>query len=88
MQNFESLAQKIESALGPGFYVHDVLVEKETGNVYLSEVGFKFFDQSYFDPMMGVTDDRNFLTGVMDMETYAAYAASVFVTYCAGKGFI
>ena len=88
IQQFRLLAQNIESVLGPGFYVHDILVEKETGELYLSEVGFKFYDQSYSSPMMGVTDDRDLLTGVMDIETYAAYAASVFVTYCAGKGFI
>ena len=85
---FISLAKKIESVLGPGFYIHDTLVERDSGQIYLSETGFKFYSSPYANHTMDVIGDRNFLSGVMDSDTYAAYAASVFVTYCAGKGFI
>ena len=82
------LAKEIETVLGPGFFAHDTLVERDTGKIYLSEVGFKFMSVPYADHVRDVIGDRNFLTGVVDMETYAAFAGSVFVTYCAGKGFI
>ena len=85
---FISLAKQIESVLGPGFYTHDTLVERDSGQIYLSETGFKFYSEPYANHIMDVIGDRNFLTGAMDMDTYAAYSASVFVTYCAGKGFI
>lgn len=88
LPDFLLLAEKIESVLGPGFYTHDTLIERDTGKIYLSETGFKFMSAPYANHMSDVIGDRNFLTGVMDIETYAAYAASVFVTYCAGKGFI
>ena len=48
----------------------------------------KFFDGSYWDRMGDVIEDRKFQTGFVDQETYAGYAASVFVTYCAEMGFL
>ena len=88
LENYHRLAKDIDSALGPGFYSHDLLVDRNSGTIYLSETGFKFYDSTYFDHMHEVIGDHKFIDGVMDIETYAAYAASVFVTYCAGKGFI
>ena len=87
LHNFRSIANRLENILGPGFYVHDLLIDQESGKTYLSETGFKFFDTTYSKHMIEVTGNRKFLTGVMDMETFAAYSATIFVNYCASKGF-
>ena len=88
LRQYHRIAEKIEAALGPGFYVHDLLLDQENDNVLLSETGFKFYDATYSNHMMEVTGIRGILTGVIDAKSYAAYAASVFVAYCAAKGFI
>ena len=88
LANYYLLAESIESILGPGFYAHDVLVDNNSDDLILCETGFKFFDQSYSNRMMGVISDSKFQRSILDQTTYAGYAASVFVTYCAQKGFI
>ena len=74
------------SALGPGFYAHDV--DNESSELYVCETGFKFFDDTYSGRMGDVIEGRKFQAGYVDQETYAGYAASVFVTYCAEMGFL
>lgn len=88
LEDFVSLAEKVESALGPGFYAHDVLVDSSSGNLFLCETGFKYYDDSYCGRMIGVLDDRDFRYGVVDQEAYAAYAGAVFMAYCAERGFL
>lgn len=83
-----ALAEDMGSALGPGFYAHDALVDNVSGGLYLCETGFKFFDGTYSNHMMGVISQESIQRCVVDQETYAAYAASLFVTYCAEKGFL
>ena len=68
--------------------MHDVLIDNKTGQLFLCETGFKFYDDTYEERMIGVVGDRNFLCNVSDQETYAGYAASVFVSYCAEMGFL
>ena len=82
------LAEKMGSALGPGFYAHDVLVDNDSSELYVCETGFKFFDGTYWDRMGDVIEGSKFQAGFVDQETYAGYAASVFVTYCAEMGFL
>ncbi len=86
LEAFRALSYRIGHLLGPGFYAHDVLIENKTGQLFLCETGFKFYDDTYEERMIGVVSNRNFLTNVSDHETYAGYAASVFVTYCAEMG--
>ncbi len=79
---------RIGHVLGPGFYAHDVLIANKTGQLFLCETGFKFYDNTYEERMIDVVGNRNFLFNISDQETYAGYAASVFVTYCAEMGFL
>ena len=88
LEAFHALSDRIGHVLGPGFYAHDVLIDNKTGQLFLCETGFKFYDDAYEEWMIGVVGDRNFLCNVSDQETYAGYAASVFVSYCAEMGFL
>ena len=88
LEAFHALSHRIGRVLGPGFYAHDVLIENKTGQLFLCETGFKFYNDTYEERMIGVVSDRNFLCNVSDQETYAGYAASVFVSYCAEMGFL
>ena len=88
LEAFHALSYRIGHVLGPGFYAHDVLIDNKTGQLFLCETGFKFYNDTYEERMIGVVGDRNFLCNVSDQETYAGYAASVFVSYCAEMGFL
>lgn len=46
LDNFRVLAESIELVLGPGFYSHDLLIDKH-GNVFVCEAGLKFSDDTY-----------------------------------------
>lgn len=87
LEAFRALSAHLGHLLGPGFYAHDVLIENRTGQLFLCETGFKFYDDTYEERMIGVVSDRTFLYDVSDQETYAEHAASVFVRYCAEMGF-
>ena len=88
LEAFHTLSYRIGHVLGPGFYAHDVLIDNKSGQLFLCESGFKFYDDTYENWMIGVVGDRNFLCNISDQETYAGYAASVFVSYCAEMGFL
>lgn len=88
LDDYISLAADVESVLGPGFYAHDVLVDNSTGELFLCETGYKYYDHTYSNRMKFVLGDREFRYGVVDQSTYAAYAGAVFVTYCTERGFL
>ena len=88
LDEFVSLAERIGSVLGPGFYSHDVLIDKESGELLVCETGFKFYDGTYSERMLGILDDRGFIGSAFDQETYAGHAASVFLSYCTQEGFL
>lgn len=43
----ERFAADLDAALGPGFYHHDLIVERDSGDIYLCETGFKFDAYAY-----------------------------------------
>ena len=88
LEELHALGNRIGRALGPGFYAHDVLVDNNSGHLFMCEAGFKFYDHTYSNRMMNVISDRNLQRTILDQETYAGYAASVFVAYCAEMGFL
>ena len=88
LEELHALGNRIGRALGPGFYGHDVLVDNNSGHLFMCEAGFKFYDHTYSNRMMNVISDRNLQRTILDQETYAGYAASVFVAYCAEMGFL
>ena len=87
LEEFYALGSCLGNVLGPGFYVHDVLVDRNSGQLNLCESGFKFYDDTYSEHMMGVIPDQNIRCNILDQGTFAGYAGSVFVTCCAEMGF-
>lgn len=88
MEEYTRLVEKIGAALGPGFYAHDILVSNDSNELFLCETGFKFFDTFYWKTVESIIGDRPFQYNVVDQETHARYAASVFVDYCTEAGFL
>ena len=88
LEELHALGNRIGRVLGPGFYAHDVLVDNNSGHLFMCEAGFKFYDHTYSNRMMNVISDRNLQRTILDQETYAGYAGSVFVAYCAEMGFL
>jgi hypothetical protein len=57
LDEMQALARDLNSALGPGFYHHDLLVERGTGKIYLCEVGYKFDAYAFGSHMEAVRAD-------------------------------
>jgi hypothetical protein len=53
---FQLLAKDVATVLGLGFYVHDLLVEKQTGKIFICETGFKFHDWTYVNHISSISD--------------------------------
>jgi hypothetical protein len=51
-----TLAGRLAEALGPGFYAHDVLVERGTGELFVCETGWKFDDFTFRDHIRPIAD--------------------------------
>jgi len=66
-----SICQKIFDVLGFGFYAHDLLPERETGNTYLCETGFKF-DTGFLRPIQNkLIFERDISTVVIRRSAFA-----------------
>ena len=85
---FQRIVKGIESIIGPGFYAHDLLIESQSGDVYLSETGLKFDDDTYLRHTRDINLSSHLMSRHLDIETYAAYAATIFVSYCSEKGIV
>ena len=51
------LAVDLDAALGHGFYHHDLIVEKGTGDIYLCETGYKFDAYAYGSRLIDLRDE-------------------------------
>jgi len=60
------LAMRLNAALGPGFYHHDLLVEHGSGRILLCEVGYKFDPCAFADHMAPISDQVPSLSPVYD----------------------
>jgi hypothetical protein len=65
-----SICERIGSRLGPGFYAHDIVPERESGLLYVCETGFKFDDHAWRNrmaPLRGslACDDGNPLVEIV-----------------------
>jgi hypothetical protein len=52
----EALARRLAEVLGPGFYAHDLLVCRESGEILVCESGVKFDGPAYADHLRPVAD--------------------------------
>jgi hypothetical protein len=78
------LCKQIGDVLGPGFYCHDILPSRETGELYVCETGFKFDDGLYREWLWPISSDLPFLMdhfaiGIADL------AAEVVAEQCFGR---
>ena len=87
--DYSLLSRTMAEAMGPGFYSHDVLVEKDSGKLYVCETGFKFYNDGQWS-LMGHLADRTLSAqeSLTDQRTYASRSAAVFMTYCIEMGFL
>jgi hypothetical protein len=78
------LCEKIGDVLGFGFYAHDILPCRETGELYVCETGFKFDDEDFRVALWPISSDLPFLidhftSGIADL------AADAVVGQCFGR---
>ena len=81
----EDIAEKIYQCLGAGFYVHDLLVEKDSGKIYVCETGFKFNDSTYPDPLEDIKDQMP-SHDILFSDELPKKAARAFLKTCAREG--
>ena len=82
LDSLSSLAEQCESAYGPGFYAHDVLIEQPTARVLLCETELKFFPTAFMKRFHGFLDDANTLVSTCNQSAYSKHAAYQFMNYC------
>ena len=72
------LARKLGDALGPGFYGHDVLVERGTSRLFVCETGWKFEAFSFAARMAPIAkalpSHRIFFDGTLPIKSAAAFS--------------
>ena len=88
LEQLHALGRCIGSVLGPGFYGHDVLVDNNSGHLFMCEAGFKFYDHTYSNRMMNVISDRNLQHTILDQETYAGVRRFRIRGVLRGNGFL
>lgn len=79
---FQQTAKAAYQALGHGFFSHDLLIEAETGRVFLCETGFKFDDLVYVRHLAPIRDLIPSQANLFPIESYAALSAQVFLERC------
>ncbi len=77
-----SLAKQAERAYGPGFYGHDVVVDRNTGDPFLCESELKFYPGTYMRRLHGLLDDDDRRFSTEKWKDYADRSAHEFVKYC------
>jgi hypothetical protein len=78
----------IAAALGPGFYAHDVLLDRDRGPPLLCETGFEFQDGAYerrLLPVAGQVPSHRILFSAPQL---AEARARLFVDECVRPGFL
>lgn len=82
------LADRIATALGPGFYAHDVLVDREGGPPLLCETGFKFQDPPYANRVSPVAERLPSHRILFSAPLLAEASARLFIDECVRLGFL
>ncbi len=77
-----AMVEDIEAVYGPGFYAHDIVLDKDTGIPYLCETELKFFPDTYTRTFRGLLDDTHPMYSTMSYRNYAKRAANKFADYC------
>lgn len=71
----QNVADRIFSALGPGFYAHDLMIEANTQKVYVCETNFKFDDSSFSERTRPISGMIPFHQILFPLEGFASECA-------------
>ena len=85
MQELADIARRLADVLGPGFYAHDLLVRRGTGEIYVCESGFKFHDWSYGNRIKPIADALP-SHRIMLTPEHASRSAELFLQACRERG--
>ena len=77
---FASLARKLFSVWGHGFYCHDILIEGR--EVYVSESGFKLHDLAYTRHLEPIASQLPSQSGYFATDDFSRRSAKAFVSKC------
>lgn len=86
-EELKTLAARIADLLGPGFYSHDLLIERDSGAIFISESGFKFHDWSYGNRIRPIAHALPSHRAILTPE-YARRAALLFLAVCRENGLV
>ncbi len=79
MDRLQNIADGVVAAIGPGFYSHDILLDTNSGEIFMAETGFKFNNLAYRNLMDEVIDDLEFLAGFKEVEDIARRSVGPFL---------
>ncbi|WP_299792780.1 hypothetical protein [uncultured Marivita sp.] len=80
-EEFRSIAQKLFSAWGHGFFAHDLLIEGR--DVFVCESGFKIDDLNYSNHLGPISNKIPSQAPLFPIEEFSRKSAEAFVTKCA-----
>lgn len=78
-KGLERLAKDVVSAIGPGFYAHDVLIDARTHQIFLAETGFKLDNLVFYKHMAEIIEDLPSMKGFSNPAEVAKNTAPVFI---------
>lgn len=57
MERFSNITRSLHDVLGHGFYAHDLLIERDTADIFVCESGFKFDAFGYWSHLSEIKDE-------------------------------
>jgi hypothetical protein len=79
---FAQIAAKLHRLIGNGFFVHDLLIERQTGAIMVCESGLKFDDWPYRMRLAKVGDAIPSQAPIMVLKPFAMRSADTFADIC------
>lgn len=76
------LGRDLARALGRGFYVHDLLIERSSHRIYVCESGFKLEPTAFWTRVESISDSLPSQSILFPIDAYAKHVGSVFSQQC------
>jgi hypothetical protein len=77
-EEMQAHADHLDRILGPGFYHHDLLIERGTGKIYTCEVGYKFDAYAFGQRLSSIRDNTPCIEPFYTSQ-YAHWAAEALI---------
>ncbi len=81
-EQFATIARQAHEALGHGFCSHDLMIERDTGLIYMCESGFKFDDRRHSSRMKPIEAQVPSQAPIVSTEAYAVRSAYTVLAQC------